>query len=463
MSLLGALDSALSGMRATQVNVQTVSNNLANAGDANYTRKTVTQQAIVGGGDIGGVKISGYGRVVSNTLNRAYNTAISEQGLTDAQVGYFSQIKDLYGVSTDSTALGNAVTNFGNAWQSLTAAPEDVTQQNQVITTGNALANEIKRLSAGVESLDRQVQQDTKDGVQRVNDLLKTVTRLNAQIANGQGTGQATGDLEDQRDTAVREISKFVAVQQLPAELGAVRLLTNGGLTLLDAQGQTLVYDGSTIRNTQGDDLGSLLKGGSFEAMLNIRADHSPGTASTESGTEVIRKLRDQLATVADNFLSTAGTPASFAAAYNGAATKTGVLAGGFFTGSDQFTISVNASLMSGAAVVKTASAQPVSTAINADSRTINASGISTTSKSYFGFVSGIVSAIGLASTNVSERSSVAATTAANYKERVGNTSGVNVDEELVRLTQLQNSYAASARVITTVKDLFDTLDSVLR
>ncbi len=463
MSLLGALDSALSGMRATQINVQTVSNNLANAGDENYTRKTVTQQAVVGGADIGGVKVTAYGRVVSNNLNKAYNTSLSEQGLTQSQTGYFSQIKDLYGISTDSTALGDAVTNFGNAWQSLTASPEDVTRQSQVINSGNALANEIKRLSAGIETLDRQIQQDTKDGVSRVNQLLKTVTALNAQISNGQGTGQATGDLEDQRDTAVREIAKYVAVQQLPGELGTVRLLTNGGLTLLDAQGQTLAYDGTTIRNAQGDDLGGLLKGGSFEALLNIRADSSPSAASADSGTEVIRKLRNQLATVADNFLSTAGSPTSFAAAYNGATTKTGELAGSFFTGSDQYTISINANLMNGSAVVKTASAQPVSTAINDNTRAITAAGVSTTSKSYFGFVSSIISAIGQASANISERATIATITAANYKERVGNTSGVNVDEELVRLTQLQNSYAASARVITTVKDMFDVLDGVLR
>ena len=43
-------------------------------------------------------------------------------------------------------------------------------------------------------------------------------------------------------------------------------------------------------------------------------------------------------------------------------------------------------------------------------------------------------------------------------KERLRDQSGVNVDEELSRMIQLQNSYAASARVMSTVTSMFDDL-----
>ena len=35
---------------------------------------------------------------------------------------------------------------------------------------------------------------------------------------------------------------------------------------------------------------------------------------------------------------------------------------------------------------------------------------------------------------------------------------GVNVDEEMARLMELQNAYAANARVVSVVKELLDTL-----
>ena len=43
-------------------------------------------------------------------------------------------------------------------------------------------------------------------------------------------------------------------------------------------------------------------------------------------------------------------------------------------------------------------------------------------------------------------------------KERLRDQSGVNVDDELGRMIQLQNSYSASARVMTTVTQMFDEL-----
>jgi flagellar hook-associated protein 1 FlgK len=43
-------------------------------------------------------------------------------------------------------------------------------------------------------------------------------------------------------------------------------------------------------------------------------------------------------------------------------------------------------------------------------------------------------------------------------QQRVNDESGVNVDAEMAKLLSLQNAYAANARVMTTVKDLFDLL-----
>jgi flagellar hook-associated protein 1 FlgK len=45
-----------------------------------------------------------------------------------------------------------------------------------------------------------------------------------------------------------------------------------------------------------------------------------------------------------------------------------------------------------------------------------------------------------------------------NLAARASDTMAVDIDEELARLISLQNAYAASARVMTVVRDLFDTL-----
>ncbi|WP_096704955.1 flagellar basal body rod C-terminal domain-containing protein [Magnetospirillum sp. 15-1] len=40
---------------------------------------------------------------------------------------------------------------------------------------------------------------------------------------------------------------------------------------------------------------------------------------------------------------------------------------------------------------------------------------------------------------------------------------GVNIDEETARISELENAYAASAQVLSTVKDMFDSLLEAVR
>ena len=45
-----------------------------------------------------------------------------------------------------------------------------------------------------------------------------------------------------------------------------------------------------------------------------------------------------------------------------------------------------------------------------------------------------------------------------NFRQRFNDAAGVNIDQEMANLLNLQNSYAANARVLSAVKDMIDTL-----
>ena len=45
-----------------------------------------------------------------------------------------------------------------------------------------------------------------------------------------------------------------------------------------------------------------------------------------------------------------------------------------------------------------------------------------------------------------------------SLQQRFNDSASVNIDEEMANLVSLQNSYAANARVLTTVRDMIDTL-----
>jgi flagellar hook-associated protein 1 len=46
-------------------------------------------------------------------------------------------------------------------------------------------------------------------------------------------------------------------------------------------------------------------------------------------------------------------------------------------------------------------------------------------------------------------------------QQKFNSQSGVNIDEEMAHLLSLQNAYAANARVMSTVKQMFDSLMQV--
>ena len=43
-------------------------------------------------------------------------------------------------------------------------------------------------------------------------------------------------------------------------------------------------------------------------------------------------------------------------------------------------------------------------------------------------------------------------------QKKMDATSGVNIDEEMAQLLALQNAYSANARVMSSIKQMYDTL-----
>jgi flagellar hook-associated protein 1 len=134
----------------------------------------------------------------------------------------------------------------------------------------------------------------------------------------------------------------------------------------------------------------------------------------------------------------------------------------GFFTGTDRYTLGLNKGLLDGTQQLKKNSAADVVTALTSADRNFIGIGLSLTNVSYKGLMSGI---IGVNSTNaktVSDSAKLNADTLELTEQRYHQETGVNLDEELANLQVLQNAYAASARLMTVIQTLFDTLQAAV-
>lgn len=569
MSLTAALNAAISGLRVNQAHVQLVSANVAHVNDPNYTRKNlVRESASLGNDQIGGALVAGYQSAVNVALRKQFESFTSRDGLNQTQLDYMSRIQNLLGTSSDTAALPKLMSDFTAAWQSFQTQPESSAAQRQVISLGDQLAAEVRRLSAGIDGIDAEIKADLGATTTELNDLLAKVFEANLRIKSSDPNGAERLELMDQRDQLVREIAKLVDVRTVERENGAIALITPSGLSLLDGAPARFNFDGTNIVSLDTNIVvNQQFREGKLKALLDLRADGTAAglPASADPATEVIRKLRSQLDVIVGAFTGTTGNPPTFAAAYNAGSTSLRVSAGhqttvqagpgnpqmgtvfltgslnegdvfevtvkgrifsytatqndtnldqiaqklaalvnadttlgvtaingiaslqlvgqtndekftvvssvngqlpeltqGFFQGSDRYTFKISAELSAGTQQLKKNAAPDVVNALNSSERSFIAVGLSLTSVSYKGLMSGFIGTASVNAKIITDNAALSAETLKMTEQRYLQDTGVNLDEELANLQILQNAYAASARLMTVIQTLFDTLQAAV-
>ena len=126
MSLIGSLNSALSGLQTTQAALQTVSNNIANVNTEGYARKVTRPQTLVVAGQAAGVELGAVQRTVDEQLLRQIRDHVAKLTGQQVQSGILDQTQNLFGSLTDNSSVSHGLTEFGSAIEAMANAPESV-------------------------------------------------------------------------------------------------------------------------------------------------------------------------------------------------------------------------------------------------------------------------------------------------------------------------------------------------
>jgi flagellar hook-associated protein 1 FlgK len=312
---------AVSSLMATQVQISVASANIANAGTAGYTVKTATQVATTGGGVGTGTAITAITGNVDKLLLKSLVAATSELGAADTSNDYLNQLQALYGSTTGAdstgTSLANTLASLQSAISSLSGTTSSAALQANVVTSLDDVAGQLRDTSSGVQTLRGNADSAISSAVDDVNAQLKTIASLNAEIKLATATGQPTGDLEDQRNTALEDVASKMNVSYFVSSSGDMQVYTASGQSLVDSTVHPLsftpaasvtaasVYDpgaaGSLSGITvNGVDVTAQVGTGEIGALLSLRDSVLPA-AQTQ-----LDQLANQLATSL-NAVSNAG------------------------------------------------------------------------------------------------------------------------------------------------------------
>lgn len=283
-----SLNAALSGLKAAQSALNTVSTNIANASTPGYTRKILPQETVLIGGMGVGVKTGGLIRNVDTTLLKDIfkQTSVSQGALVKQT--YLDRIQDFHGASEAEQALSAKLGRLEDAFANLSASPNDSLLLSQVVNAATTVANSFNDFSELIGDLRTQAETEISTYADEVNIQLEKIAALNIQISNQYHAGQSTADLEDQRDIALRAVSEYMQVSTYVNQDNVMVVSTKQGQLLADTSAQRLVFSqnvnmsatdyypggnlsGLHINNAGGIEITSTAIGGKIGALFAMR------------------------------------------------------------------------------------------------------------------------------------------------------------------------------------------------
>ena len=478
IGLNGSLLLGSQSLNTQQQAIQTIGNNLSNVNTAGYARERAnlvdTSLSVVGVGEQGtGSAVSSVESLRSSLLDGLVQQSLGDQGSADSAASLTATVQDALGEdfssvantsstagSTSTGAIQDALNNFFSSLQSLAANPSDSTTRQEVVQGGSTVANAISSAYQRVQQAQSQIATDASSITDQVNQLSKTVASLNQQIIEVQAsTGQSPNDLVDTRTADVEQLSQLVNITTTAQANGSVNIAladtpsvllvsgVNGG-GAGSTQSLSVNYNANsptplTVSASAAGTLGNgVPSSGSLGAHLEVANTviggpaASGGTGLLSSLDGVANQLRTQM-----NAQNEAGYD------LNGNA------------GTALFTGTGAASLAFSAAVAGAPSL------IAAGNGTGPLNGSNAQALAAIQNSAAIIPAFQKLVSNLGSTVSAAASTQATQDQvtqglqtQRDSVSGVSIDEEMTNLISFQQAYSASARFLTTISGLYDTL-----
>lgn len=207
-----ALFSAKSALEIT-------SHNIANAATKGYSRQVALQRAATpakgnnGTGMIGtGSEVYGVGQIRDFYLDKKYWNQTSSLGEHETKSSQLNLIETVFNELSDKGSSTGMINDFFNSLSSLSFSAGDDTYRMGVIATAETFATNINTLAKGLQNQQSDLNEDIYAVVQKINDLGRQITTLNKQIYTYEQGGSSANDLRDQRALLVDELSKYANV-----------------------------------------------------------------------------------------------------------------------------------------------------------------------------------------------------------------------------------------------------------
>jgi flagellar hook-associated protein 1 FlgK len=237
MSLSVSLSSAVSSLLVIEKQMAVASNNISNANTAGYTEQTVTTSAQAVGGNVTGVTAGSATTYIDQFLEQSIVQNSSTAAQTSTYYSYYQTLSDAMGSisssGTGGSSLSSQLSSLETTLSSLATSPEDTALKTQAVSELTTLCQDLRSTSSTIQDQRVQADKGISDAVSDANTQLSTISALNKQIRGATTSNQSTADLQDQRNTALENLSSDMGITYYQDNLGNVQIYSDGGDPLL--------------------------------------------------------------------------------------------------------------------------------------------------------------------------------------------------------------------------------------
>ncbi len=239
MTLSVALDAALSGLSVTSDQTAVVSRNVARAGDASASRKTGNVVTLPGAG----VRLASITRATDAALLDKMLGATSDAGRQRVMVEALDQLDQTVNDPELEASPAALVAKLASAIQGYAAAPQDATAARSAVAAANNLAKGLNSATQTVQQVRGKADAAIAAAVDHVNTLLAQFETVNNEIVKGTRLGSDVTDFLDQRDQILAGLAEEVGVRTIARADNDMAVYTDSGVTLFDVKVRTVSFD----------------------------------------------------------------------------------------------------------------------------------------------------------------------------------------------------------------------------
>lgn len=466
------MDIGKRSMMNSQTALQTSGHNIANKSTEGFSRQRVDIQTNVpiGSGNLRygmGSKTAAVTRINNPYLERQIGNERSLGGFYDGKAEAMSRVEQVYN-EQQNKGLNQFVADFFGSIQEMANNPESLATRTQVRETADFLTKDFKRVHTQLTEITRDLDQQIVSQLDEVNGMAKEIANLNEKIQQVELSGGQANDERDRRELLLKQVGERINIRWAEGADSTVTV-TAGTSALLVAgyDAKTLIAKPTSETATKGEgnvDIFYLSKEGAEPVTITPQIVGGKIGGALEVRDKVIAELLGDVDKMAYSLAANMNeVHREGFNAYN----QTG---GEFFEMPAQLrhasaNLRVSAGILDdvGRIAAGASPASPGDARVAIRMARLQQDKAINGDNTFDEFYNSVVGKVGIQA----RRAETASETQRDIVKQMTNIresiSGVSLDEEATKLIEYQKSFDASARLIRTADEMFDTVLNLKR